>query len=229
MPRVVFILVEAAVPENVGFSIRALKTMGFSEIRLVDCCDHLSRGTKKTAYGSHDLLEKVQVHDSLESAIEDIDLVIGTTAKSRVARHDQYDPVTLVDIIGRKEDALSSIAVVFGSEENGLSKEQLKRCDLVSTIPLQVDYPSLNLAQAVLVYAYELSKVHSPIEGKMEESNQARVKKKASEMLVKLGVERHPVLHQRLKDRLMSAGHEDIKLMLSLIKYIERRDLGLDN
>ena len=223
--RIIFILVEAAVPENIGFAIRAIKTMGFAEMRLVNCCDHLSKGTRTTAYGSHDILKKCETFGSLEEALEDIDLSIGTTAKKRNSRHDLYAADALKVLLEKKEGSLNSVGIVFGSEEHGLTKELLDICDLVSNVPIATTYPSLNLAQAVLIYAYELSSVIQleTLRPTRMETEQKAIKLRALELLGKLEVPQQHSLHQRLKDRLMSAGTEDIRLMLSLIKFVERR------
>ncbi len=225
--NIIFVLVEAAVPENVGFAARAIKTMGFREMRFVNACDHLSKGARTTGYGSHDILEQAITYTSLHDALKGIDLSIGTTAKKRISRHDLYTLNQLSELISKKSGTLHSIAIVFGSEEHGLTKEQLELCDLVSSVPLAVKYPSLNLAQAILIYAYELSSINIQQEPAILEdiglTEQKAVKEKAIEILVRLEVPRQPSLYQRLKDRLMSAGTEDIRLMLSLIKYIEKR------
>ncbi len=225
--KIIFVLVEAAVPQNVGFAARAIKTMGFGEMRLVNACDHLSKGARTTGYGSHDILEAATTYSSIPEALDDIDLTIGTTAKKRISRHDLFDVKQLNNLIENKAGSLNSVAVVFGSEEHGLTKEQLELCDVVSSVPLATKYPSLNLAQAILIYAYELSSVRVAQKPKLVEkrglTEQKAVKEKAADLLKKLGVQKQPSLHQRLKDRLMTAGTEDIRLMLSLMKYIEKR------
>ncbi|MDA0194532.1 MAG: tRNA/rRNA methyltransferase [Bacteroidetes bacterium] len=227
MIQVHFILVEAAVPENVGFVARAIKTMGFDKLRLVNCCDHLSKGARTTGYASHDILEKAITFDSISSALNDIDFSIGTSAKKRTSRHDIFEVSDLLELILKKEGSLVNIALVFGSEEHGLTNEQLDLCDLVSSVPMATTYPSLNLAQAVLIFAYELSQLNIDIDIEAPEfigdTEHKAIKKRAIALLDKLEVNRQPSLYQRLKDRLMTASAEDIRLMLTLIKFIEKR------
>jgi len=220
-----FILVEPAIPENVGFAARALKTMGFSQLKLVNPCDHLSKQAKKTAYASHDVLSNARLFDSLSGAISDIDLVIGTTAKKRTARHDYNDPGRLTEMIQNKENSIETVALVFGREESGLSKGELQFCDIISTIPMSASYPSLNLAQSVMIYTYELSSlklnqipVISPSIRELLE-----LKKQAREILKWLGVDQKVSLHQRMLDRLLRAGSQDIHLFLSLAKVINQK------
>ncbi|MGI9541610.1 MAG: tRNA/rRNA methyltransferase [Cyclobacteriaceae bacterium] len=221
-----FILVNPAVPENVGFAARALKTMGFHSLRLVGSDLHNQQGARNTSYQSHDILDQVEVFEDLPAALKDADLTIGTTAKSRVKRYDYLHPKDLERIIEEKEDAIGSIALVFGSEENGLSNQELEQCDLLSTIPMQTSYPSLNLAQSVLLYAYELSGYSQPAVKEATQTSerlQKELKTKGQEILSWLEVDKHPIRYQRMLDRLMQVGKGDAELLLLLGKYLEQR------
>lgn len=228
-----FILSHPAVPENIGFSLRALKVMGFTQLRLVNPPKDFLAVAKKTAYGSHDLLESSEVFATLEEAIADMDIVIGTTAKNRMARHEYLEPYELKSILQEKESILKNVGLVFGSEQNGLSKEEIMKCDLLSTIPLATSHPSLNLAQSVLIYAYELAyfpqqkftENHSPDE---ITSPQKELKTKALDVLATLDVARQPSLYHRIKDRLMTASAEDTQLMLAFAKFLQHQEKGND-
>jgi len=224
-----FVLTNPAVPENIGFACRAIKTMGFGHLRLVSPNDHLGTQAKKTAYGSHDILEKAEVFQSLAEALRGIDLSVATTSRKRLARHDYYSPEEIGNILVEKRGVVNQVAIVFGSERDGLSTEEMSLCDLISTIPLAAPYPSLNLAQSVLLYAWELSKaVNSlplPMQGvsQNEEAEQGALKGKALLILEKLEVIRQPSLYHRLKDRLMAANADDTKLMLSFSRFLTQR------
>ena len=152
-----FVITEPATPENVGAAARALKTMGYSDLRLVNPCDHLSAPARWMAHASEDILEKAQVFLSLEEAVESCDFIVGTTAKQRNVRHDYLPLQQLAEFLEKKEKVIRRVAIVFGREESGLSNKELGFCDLLTTVPLNSPYPSLNLAQAVMLYAYELS------------------------------------------------------------------------
>ncbi len=218
-----FVLVDPVVPENVGFCARGLTTMGFDDLRIVGQPLHEEKGARNTAYGSHDLLEKVRVFPSLEEAVADCELVVGTTAKIRVKRSDFFDPEGIRQILGEKPQG-TKIAVVFGSETNGLDGEDIARCDLLSTIPLKTTYPSLNLAQAVLIYAYELAK-DPEVQNEIIASNQliSRLKDEATELLNDLDYDRHPINKQRIMDRLMLLGEKDMELVMGVLKKVRRR------
>ena len=152
-----FILVRPAVPENVGAAARALKTMGFAHLRIVGSDAHRDKPARILAHASNDVLAAAQTFDDLPAALADIDFSIGTSAKSRHERRYQLAPAELRAAIAAKAGLLGRVAIVFGCEESGLSNAELALCDALSSIPLATDYPSLNLAQAVMLYAYELA------------------------------------------------------------------------
>ncbi len=221
-----FILSHPAVPENIGFTCRAMKTVGFRHLRLVNPKDHLGQKARKTAYGSHDLLESALIYEDMSSALVGIDLVVGTTAKNRVGRHDYHNPEALVSLLRQKEGVVENVGLVFGSERNGLSSEEITLCDLLTTIPLATEHPSLNLAQAVMVYAYEISKAslsNSNMSKPGPATDQAKLKSAAFGLLDKLELKDHGSLYQRLKDRLMVASAEDTSLILALSRFINRK------
>ncbi|MEQ9102134.1 MAG: tRNA/rRNA methyltransferase [Imperialibacter sp.] len=223
-----FVLSHPAVSENIGFASRAINTMGFGSLRLVNPTDHLSQQARKTAYGSHDILENAVVYPSLADALSDIDLSIATTAKKRLGRHDYHSPEKIGNLLQEKGTTINDVAIVFGSERDGLTKEEIGMCDLISSIPLAAPHPSLNLAQSVLIYAWELSKASfsskaKPPKQEAEEGAQKALKEKAQKVLSDLDVPRQPSLYNRLKDRLMTADAEDTRLMLALVRFIEHR------
>lgn len=214
-----FILVEPAVPQNVGASARAMNTMGFQSMRLVNPCDHLSKKARMLAHGSNHILESAQVYSSLAAAAEGLDLLIGTTANtSRAGKQDYYSSTELAQILSAKEGSLQQVGLIFGREESGLTNEELQLCDIASSIPLAVSYPSINLGQAVMLYAYSLSSLRlSPgPEAKQEvvpEASYGALKEKASLLLQHTGLDKNPTKANRMLERLALAGPTDIKLL----------------
>ncbi len=220
-----FILVNPARAENVGFAARAIKTMGFQSLRLVGSNAQLEPGARKTGYGSHDILDQANVYNDLETAISDVDLIVGTTSKQRIKRYDYHVPSGLAKILNSKRGAIKQVAMVFGSEENGLSTTEMDQCDLISSIPLHTDYPSLNLAQSVLIYAWELGRLNSQnqIEKGSNYSLQGVLKEESEKLLSWLELDDKPILKRRILDRLLTADTADMELMLALIKRIQRK------
>jgi len=200
--------------------------MGFSNLRLVRSSGHSSRGARATGYASHDILDKTETFDNLLAAIEDLDLIIGTTAKKRLARHDYFEPKDLLPLLRKKGTTLSSVGIVFGSEENGLTKQELKSCDIISSVPMALTYPSLNLAQTVLIYAYELSELKlrpGPPKGQASSREHAELRKEGKDILKWLEADRKPSLYRRMLDRLNQAGEADVHLLLSLAKFLRQK------
>ena len=219
-----FILVHPVVPENVGFCARGLTTMGFADLRIVGEPIHREKGARNTAYGAHDLLNDMQVFGSLNEAIADCNLVVGTTAKQRIKRYDPLSPKALKKNLNAKPTD-TRIALVFGSETNGLSNEDIALCDLVTTIPLATTYPSLNLAQAVMVYAYELSGLNNQ---RLETTSvsdglMSSLKTEANTVLGQLDYDAQPIKKQRIMDRLVLLGKDDLELSLGVLKRIAKR------
>ncbi len=222
--EIIFILSEPAREENVGAAARAMKTMGFSTLRLVQpLCDHLGKRSIATAHGSTDILQQATIFDSLYEATEDLSLLIGTAAKKRNIREDRYPVNDLPDILLAKGDTISNAGVVFGGEEAGLSNNELDQCHILSTIPMAAPYPSLNLGQAVMVYASALSpltldhkqkKQHDPIFDELRV-----VREKARQILQDLAIPADHIIYRRIMERLMMLDKDDMHLFHSFCKF----------
>jgi tRNA/rRNA methyltransferase len=219
-----FILVNPARGENVGFAARALKTLGFGSLRLVGENLQDSVPARKTGYGSHDLLDRVSNFSTLEQALAGMDFVIGATSRPRIKRYDPHTPSQINRILTGKHSILQHVALVFGSEENGLSTEELDRCDLTSTISLAAAYPSLNLAQSVLIYAWELNGVQPPNDPKTINTRlQGLLKKEITELLAWLEIDRKPLLEQRIMDRVLLLDAGDSELLMNVLVRLNRK------
>ncbi|SDC63244.1 tRNA/rRNA methyltransferase [Williamwhitmania taraxaci] len=212
--EITFILVEPAREENIGAAARAMKTMGFNNLRLVNPGNYLGERALATAHASTEILEQAVVFSTLNDAISDIDFVVGSAAKHRNVKDDSHWVGDLPRILSEKGASVSSVAVVFGCEESGLSNEDLALCHIVSTIPMRSKYPSLNLGQAVMVYAYELSKINllysRKKEHKVTEAEYAVVRQRLTNILTDVGME--PKIQDRIVDRFALLGEEDISL-----------------
>ena len=216
-----FILSPPALSENIGAAARAIKTMGFSSLRLISPAGHLTMNARKLAHGSTDILEKAQVFDNTPDALAGLDLVIGTTAKKRNIRQ-EYIPVReLSAFIEEKSNTAGSVGILFGGEESGLSNEEIGMCDILSYIPIAAPFPSLNLAQAVMVYAYELtgvSKKETISPEKTDMQTYRVLKEKMQILLPLLGIHKARPVYHRIMERIALAGETDIHLLLSSIE-----------
>ncbi len=223
--EVVFILVEPGVPRNVGGAARALKTMGFQHLRIINSNVHNHEEAKWLAHGSLEILENAENVPSLNEAIQDIDFLIGTTAKARSSKKEYYSPAEVGDILRGKTNSLHKVGILFGKEESGLNNEDLQKCDIASTIPLKTVFPSLNLAQSVMLYAYELSKEN--LQSKVTNISKGRiyptVKSKLVESFNRTTIKNNPVLFNRILERLSVMGDDDLKLILSVIEKFDNK------
>jgi len=154
--RVSVVLVEPQSAGNVGAAARALHNMGLSRLVLVSPVDHRSADARRMAVGALPLLERARVVETLGGAFGDAGLVIGTTRRGGKNRGPVVD---IREAVRRAVAAAASgnrVALVFGREDSGLTTAELDACHLLARIPTGARYPSLNLAGAVLVVAYEL-------------------------------------------------------------------------
>lgn len=150
-----FVLYRPQAAGNVGATARAIKNMGFDDLRLVGPGPLNSREAKAMAVHADDVLASAKIYPELTEALEDCSLVVGTTARrggyrSRAIALRPAAAELVALAVSNK------VAVVFGREDRGLTNRELKLCHRLITIPTAPEYPSLNLAQAVMVVAYEL-------------------------------------------------------------------------
>lgn len=154
------VLVSPQLPENMGAAARAMLNFGLTSLRLVTPQeDPLHPKAVATAAGADHILEQAILYSSLEAAIADCHHVWGTTAQPRDMIKPYMPPRTWAQ---GAYHAAGNKAVVFGPERTGLCNEDLTLCHALITIPVNKDFSSLNLAQALVVVAYEwLNAAHS--------------------------------------------------------------------
>ena len=163
LDSVSIILVRPRYHENIGSVARAMKNMGLHRLIVIDGCSPLHGNAYRLASGAEDILERAEELPLLREAISEMGCVVGTTTRTGKERSPLLTPKSLV----KKLVPISlknSIGLVFGSEKEGLTNEELSLCHLFVRIPSSETFPSLNLAQAVLVLCYELFQSSMTIE-----------------------------------------------------------------
>lgn len=149
------VLVNTSHPGNIGAAARAMKTMGMEQLWLVAPNVFPHAKADEMASGAVDILKKAVVVSSLDEAIADCGLVVGTSARSRRIPWPLLSPRSFAKKAS-EEPSSTNIAVIFGREQSGLTNEELQRCHFHMQIPSDSAYSSLNIAAAVQVITYEL-------------------------------------------------------------------------
>ena len=162
MPGPIVVLVGPQLGENIGAAARAMANFGLSRLRLVAPRQAWPNAkARMMAAGADRILDGAELYDTLEAAIADCTFVFAATARA----HDQAKPV-----VGAAEAAASMaprvaagepVAVVFGRERNGLENDEVALADRILTLPVNPAFASLNLAQAIVIVAYEWFKLAS--------------------------------------------------------------------
>ena len=162
LDAIAVILVRPKFPENMGSVARAMKNMGLSRLLIVDGVSPLQIQAYQLASGAEEILERAEEVPSLREAIGGMGCVVGMTSRQGRGRNPLLTPEALVRTL-LPLSLKNSIALVFGSEKDGLTNEELSLCHLYARIPTAESFPSLNLAQAVIVIGYELFKATGPL------------------------------------------------------------------
>ena len=151
--RIRFVLCRPQHPGNIGSAARAMKTMGFTDLRLVAPDRYPAPEAQWMATNAGDVLERVQILQELKPAIQDCVATFAMSARGREWSPQVLDVRTAAM---RAREVQGDVAFVFGNEQAGLTNDELFACQHLVHIPASKEFSSLNLAQAVQVVAYEL-------------------------------------------------------------------------
>jgi len=150
-----FIIVEPQTPGNIGSICRACTNMGIKNVILVNPVDYLVDDTFRFGWGSETLIRNIRVVQTVSEITDEMNVTAGTTQRKRENQWPLFSPKELIEEFKGLPNG-TKIGILFGRENNGLSNEELLACNYQTTIPSAVNYPALNLSQAVMVYGYEL-------------------------------------------------------------------------
>lgn len=163
LARLRIVLVETSHPGNIGAAARAMKTMGLTQLWLVNPRQFPCAEATVRASGADDLLARAQVTGTLAEAVADCGMVYGASARMRSIDWPTYAPWDVAQRVLQGSDdvpaeaACGEVAIVFGRENSGLDNDELELCGARVLLPTNPDFSSLNLASAVQVLSYELS------------------------------------------------------------------------
>lgn len=153
------VLVGTSHSGNIGSAARAMKVMGLTNMVLVDPQCEVDDQAIALAAGASDIALNAQVYATLEEAVSDCPLVVGSSARSRTLDWPMLEPREC----GEKcalEGRSANVAIVFGRERTGLTNDELQTCHYHVCIPANPEYSSLNLAMAVQTISYEIRVAH---------------------------------------------------------------------
>ena len=220
------ILVSPARPENVGAAARAMKTMGFASLRIVDSEAHLKPEAGWVAHGSQEILQNARHFATLADALVDIDFTVATTARSRARFHYYCTPSQLLTQLEEKSHWVNHAALVFGREDSGLTNEELELADILTGVPMVADYPSLNLGQAVMVFCYQLSSLNQVAAVRPENAEAGQLnalRSRVGRVLQNVGAEDDQKLADWVQQRLGLLEQRDAAMLHTLLHDIEKK------
>jgi len=189
MPNLRIVLVEPQEAGNVGAVARAMKNFGFGELWIVGQHPQLVPVSGWWASGADDILENARFAPELLDAVKDAHLTVATTSTRGRTSPVTFSPRTLAGRFASLGQG-QTLALVFGRENSGLTREELVLCQHTASIPANESFPTMNLAQSLCVFCYELSAI-VPAGGEVRELADAAM------------VER---MHQRVREVLHEAG-----------------------
>ena len=228
------ILVRPKFPENVGSVARAMKNMGLRRLFVVNGCSALHPNAYKLASGAEDILERAEEFFTLQEAISEMGYVVGTTSRGGKDRRPDLTPEALAEkMIPLSQKNL--IGLAFGSEKEGLTNEELSLCHLYARIPSMESFPSLNVAQAVMVVSYELFRASIEIPKKEIRLAQAEQSERMIEhmerTLIRIGFldADHPKGIMRVLRRLFGRSQMDEREVQILLGIWSQMDHHLRN
>lgn len=207
------ILNKISEPGNAGAVCRSMKNMGLSELRLAAPPKLDLDIIQARAVHAWDIWENARVFDSLEEAVADCSIIVGTTR--RRGRNRNNISMTPRALAAWLAEHPGPAAIVFGNERTGLEEAEMDICNIASHIPSSDIQPSLNISHAVQIYAYELflaMETQNPVKGEWQAMNQAEIPQiveSITETLENLGFYRKPGREKQtrfLRDVISRAG-----------------------
>lgn len=153
----IIILSCPSLSQNIGATARAMLNFGLTHLRLISPrASWLTLDARRMSANAHSILESAQVYETAEAAFADLNVIYATTARPRDMVKEVLSPREAAPEIATHLDQGNRVGIVFGSEKCGLDNETLTLAHKIITIPLNPAFRSLNLAQAVIILAYEL-------------------------------------------------------------------------
>lgn len=226
------VLVGTLYSGNIGSVCRAMANMGIRDLALVTprICDDGSDAARMAVHAD-DILESKKTFETLDEAVADCSIVVGTTARGGLYRAHVQEPRELFPELIR-DSSLGKIALVFGREDKGLTNDEIMRCNRLIRIPVNTTYTSINLSQAVLICCYELflasGLYEPPVEMSQPVEHRARQRMMEiwREMLLKVGFMEEEKADHMMQgmQRIFSRGvrtADDAAILMGVARQVE--------
>ncbi|NKB76427.1 MAG: TrmJ/YjtD family RNA methyltransferase [Gammaproteobacteria bacterium] len=231
------VLIEPTHPGNIGATARAMANMGASNLVLVNPLSFPSPIANARAAGADDILSNAKVCVSLDDALSDCRLVIGTTARDRSIQWPVLEPREAMGQAFSASQA-SPVAICFGRESRGMTNDELERCQSLVRIPVEESFSSLNLGSAVMVLLYELRRHALGSDGvQPEQSDEQRANSEAMRQFyehlfsvlerIEFSDGRSTKLHRKLT-RLFNRAEpyeQELNMLRGILTAIERKSI----
>ena len=232
MPRLRIVLVEPREAGNVGAVARVMKNFGFAELWIVGEHPTLLPVSGWWASGADDLLATARFVPSLEEALGDAHLTVATTSMRGRTTATSFDPRSLGQQVATMEED-QVVALVFGREDSGLTRDEVVLCQHTASIPTNATFPTMNLAQSVCVFCYELSTIVPAPAGRVlpPAALLERLHQRAQQLLLDVGffhADNPARLYDELRNLLARANvdEREATILLGIIRQVEWKVSG---
>ena len=227
MPRLRIVLVEPREAGNAGAVARVMKNFGFDDLWIVGRHPQLLPVAGWWASGADDLLAQAHFAPTLGEALADAQVTVATTSMRGRTTPVTFTPRTLRERFASLTD-VQTLALVFGREDKGLSREELLLCQYTAGIPTNDAFPTMNLAQSVGVFCYELSSIErAPVERELADAALVeRLHQLAQDLLLRVGFlqEKNPGrIYEDVRAIVARADldHREVTIALAMLRQIE--------
>ena len=156
-----FLLVNPQLPENIGFSARALKNFGFKRLDIINPKEKWpNKKSIATSVGAKDILKKTKIFPSIKDATKNYDIIYASSARKRDINKKHLSFKKFIESI--KKNKNKKIGILFGPEASGLSNEDISYSNYIFKIPVSKKFESLNLSHSLIIVCFELFKIIKP-------------------------------------------------------------------
>ena len=175
------VLVAVRNPLNIGAAARAMSNFGIKSLRVVNPYEAAFREAR-SAVGAAGLLAAAEKYDGVAEAVEDCNLVVGTSAVGKRDLQHRLLPLEQGARLIKRQLKTGRVALLFGSERYGLSNEELSHCHWLMRIPTREEHGSMNLGQAVAVSLYELVRGRKAAPAKSASAKKEKIPAKSADV-----------------------------------------------